>query len=34
MTGKWHVGGANPKADGPKDTWPLQRGFEKILWHD
>ena len=30
MTGKWHVGGANPKADGPKETWPLQRGFEKF----
>jgi arylsulfatase A-like enzyme len=30
MTGKWHVGGANPKPNGPKDTWPLQRGFEKF----
>jgi arylsulfatase A-like enzyme len=30
MTGKWHVGGANPKPNGPKDTWPLHRGFEKF----
>jgi len=29
MTGKWHVTGfTSPK--GPKDNWPLQRGFEKF----
>ncbi len=29
MTGKWHVTGAF-QADGPKETWPLQRGFDKF----
>jgi len=29
MTGKWHVARVtNP--DGPKDNWPLQRGFDKF----
>ncbi|MAZ27020.1 MAG: arylsulfatase [Cytophagaceae bacterium] len=28
MTGKWHVS-KNVKADGPKDSWPLQRGFDR-----
>jgi arylsulfatase A-like enzyme len=29
MTGKWHVAQA-VAPDGPKDTWPLQRGFDKF----
>jgi arylsulfatase len=29
MAGKWHVT-RHTKGDGPKDNWPLQRGFEKF----
>ncbi len=29
MSGKWHVARVNRPA-GPKDTWPLQRGFDKF----
>jgi arylsulfatase A-like enzyme len=29
MTGKWHVA-RESKPDGPKDTWPLQRGFDRF----
>ena len=28
MTGKWHVT-AHTKLDGPKDSWPLGRGFDR-----
>jgi arylsulfatase len=31
MVGKWHVAlGKNTGPDGPKDTWPLQRGFDRF----
>lgn len=29
MTGKWHVT-THTRPEGPKDNWPLQRGFEKF----
>ena len=29
MCGKWHVAN-NVQADGPKHTWPLQRGFDRF----
>ncbi|MCF8346908.1 MAG: sulfatase-like hydrolase/transferase, partial [Bacteroidales bacterium] len=29
MTGKWHVS-RNTRKDGPKDSWPLQRGFDRF----
>mgnify|MGYP005841492727 CR=1 FL=1 len=29
MAGKWHVT-SSTSPDGPKDNWPLQRGFEKF----
>lgn len=29
MVGKWHVT-SHEKPDGPKDNWPLQRGFERF----
>jgi arylsulfatase A-like enzyme len=29
MSGKWHVT-THTKPEGPKDNWPLQRGFEKF----
>jgi len=29
MVGKWHVARA-VRSNGPKDTWPLQRGFDKF----
>ena len=28
MTGKWHIT-AHTKPDGPKDTWPIARGFDR-----
>lgn len=30
MAGKWHVS-RNEKDDGPKDNWPLQRGFDRFF---
>lgn len=31
MSGKWHVtGNAHMKLEGPKDSWPMGRGFERV----
>jgi len=30
MTGKWHVTKHDVGPNGPKDNWPMQRGFEKF----